>query len=261
MLGSCFEPVPAEPQWIQFPLTQSLPSLHRAVLPVPMLYSVRVPHSGQRESSSIPSSFWSTELGRKRKKLRRMNLKAAMDLLNKHVTSALPSSKEHSFSPIPSTLRCHIKPHGQVDHLIGYPLHNLILKELPILTGSYPRRYSASNPKYLPPIVVMIKHNGDVEADVTRASLFSETAITTPTDPLSATIPISSINPKLSARLLAKCSRSSHPPLDFLKQHPLFNWLGDIGIRANIDRHLSMFVPCPRRHDHHRCITGFRTSS
>jgi hypothetical protein len=87
---------------------------------------------------SIPPSLRSTELGRKRKKLRLMNLKAAMDLLNKHATSALPSSKEHFFSPIPLILGRHIKPRSQVDHLIGYPLHNLILRELPILTGSYP---------------------------------------------------------------------------------------------------------------------------
>lgn len=126
---------------------------------------------------------------------------------------------------------------------------------------STPWMCSASNAKYLPPIVVMTKRGGEVEVGLTHSSLFPETLITTPSSPFSAIIRISSINPKLSTRLLVKRSCLSHPPLDLLKQHSLFNGLGNVGICTNIDCHLSMFIPCPRCHHYYGRFTSFGASS
>ena len=89
----------------------------------------------KEDHASIPSSFRSTELRRKRQNLRPTGLKNAMDFLNTHATSALPICKEHPFGLIPLPRASKIKPHGKINHGVGYAFHNWRVKELPVLAG------------------------------------------------------------------------------------------------------------------------------
>lgn len=53
----------------------------------------------------------------------------------------------------------------------------------------------------------------------------------------------------------------SDPPFQFLDQGPLFNGLGDIGTRADVDRHLTVFITCASGHHDDWRLLGLRPAA